>query len=460
MRESIHRTGSIALALLFALPAGAQTQKTGQAQIVGVVLDSVNGGFLRNASILLEPARRSTESDSIGRFKFDSVPPGTYQLGVFHPVLDALDVSIATRQFQTAADSATVVILSVPSPATIVKSRCPDKRAAEGSSAILGHVADPETLQPVPGAEVSVAWTEIEISRSVGMRNTPHVVYDTTDSNGAYRLCGLPSSLEANLKARRGAAVTSEIPVSLGNRPVEVQGRSLLLSKEDSTTRTGSAAVVGVVQLEGDPANAVSRVELEGTDVAVMTNEKGEFSMRNLPSGTHNILARHLGYVVQSATVDLNSREPQRVALKLPRYVAVMDPVLVTARRNAALDKTGFNMRKKSAAGYFLDADRIAKMHAFYVADILRMVPGLRVVSGPRGEPIVTSPRDLHSCVDYWVDDVPFHEIEPGDVNNFINGGEIVAVEVYQSGLAPPQYTRGGMGCTTIVLWTRFRVRS
>jgi hypothetical protein len=458
VRDSISGIGSIALALLIALPLGAQSPKTGQAQIVGVVLDSVNGGFLRDASILLEPARRTTQADSTGRFSFDSVPPGTYQLGVFHPVLDALDVAIATKPFQAAADSATVVILAVPSPATIVKGRCTDKRTG-GSSAILGHVSDPETLEPVVGAEVSVAWTEIEISRSAGMRNTPHVVYDTTDSNGAYRLCGLPSALEANLKARRGGAVTSEIPVSLGNRPVEVQGRSLLLSNADSTTRSGNAIVSGIVQLEGNPSNMVSRVELEGTDIAVVTNEKGEFTMRNLPSGTHNVLARHLGFVVQSATVDLNSREPQHVTLKLPRYVPVMDPVLVTARRNVELDKIGFNMRKKGGTGYFLDADRISKMHAFYVADILRMVPGLRVVSGPRGEPIVTSPRDVHPCVDYWVDDVPFHEIDPGDVNNFISGGEIVAAEVYQSGFAPAQYTRPGTGCTTIVLWTRFRIR-
>ncbi|HKR08408.1 MAG TPA: carboxypeptidase regulatory-like domain-containing protein [Gemmatimonadaceae bacterium] len=453
---------SISLALLLGAmgsPLGAQTAKTGQSQIVGVVLDSINGGFLRNASILLEPARRSTESDSVGRFKFDSVPPGTYQLGVFHPVLDALDVSIATRPFQTAADSATVVILAVPSPATVLKGRCTNKTTGGGSSAIFGHVSDPETLQPVAGAEVSVAWTEIEISRSVGLRNTPHVVYDTTDTNGAYRLCGLPSSLAANLKARRGAAVTSEVPISLGSRPVEVQGRSLFLSKEDSTASTGNAAVSGVVLLEGNPPNSVSRVELEGTGVAVVTNEKGEFIMRNLPSGSHNLLARHIGYAVQVATVDLNSRETQHVTLKLPKYIAVMDPVLVTARRNVALDKVGFSMRKKGGTGYFLDADRISKMHPFYVSDILRTVPGLRVSSGSHGEQVVTSTRDLRSCVQYWVDDVPFIELEPGEANNFISGSEIVAAEVYQSGLAPAQYARAGASCTTIVLWTRFRIR-
>jgi hypothetical protein len=62
--------------------------------------------------------------------------------------------------------------------------------------------------------------------------------------------------------------------------------------------------------------------------------------------------------------------------------------------------------------------------------------------------------------VQYEVDDVPFTEMQPGDVNTFITGGEIVAVEVYQSGTAPAQYMRTGGGCTTIVLWTKFRIRS
>jgi len=74
---------------------------------------------------------------------------------------------------------------------------------------------------------------------------------------------------------------------------------------------------------------------------------------------------------------------------------------------------------------------------------------------------VVSSTRDLgSSCVDYWVDDIPFVELDPGDINSFVNGGEVVAAEVYQSGTAPAQYTRNGGSCTTIVLWTRFGIRS
>jgi hypothetical protein len=41
--------------------------------------------------------------------------------------------------------------------------------------------------------------------------------------------------------------------------------------------------------------------------------------------------------------------------------------------------------------------------------------------------------------------------VEPGDVNHFVTGGEVVAVEVYQDVNVPAQYMRGGGSCTTIV---------
>ena len=42
--------------------------------------------------------------------------------------------------------------------------------------------------------------------------------------------------------------------------------------------------------LEGARTNAGARVELVGTDNVAMTNDKGEFTLRNLPSGTNLLL--------------------------------------------------------------------------------------------------------------------------------------------------------------------------
>jgi hypothetical protein len=204
-------------------------------------------------------------------------------------------------------------------------------------------------------------------------------------------------------------------------------------------------------------------VELVGTEVVALTNDAGEFTMTNLPSGSHVLLARHLGYGAASVPVDLTSHEPQNVMIKLPKFVAIMDPVLVTARRNRSLDVVGFNQRKRSGNGYYLGPDQVERIHAFRLGDILRRVPGLRVTSNGFDE-IVTSSRGVSSlssggCVDYYVDDMPWMSATPGDISTFISGGEVVAVEVYQGPGVPPQYTRGMSGCITIVLWTRFKIR-
>jgi hypothetical protein len=96
--------------------------------------------------------------------------------------------------------------------------------------------------------------------------------------------------------------------------------------------------VSGRVVLEGSPTLAGSRVEVVGTDVVTLTNEKGEFTLKNLPSGSHMLLARHLGFGAETAQVDLSSLQPQKVTMKLPKYVATIDPVVVT--RSAPLAST------------------------------------------------------------------------------------------------------------------------
>jgi hypothetical protein len=431
----------------------------GKARILGAVIDSLNGGTLAGAEVLVEGARASAFTDSSGKFELDDLPPGMFQLGVFHPLLDTLSLSILTRPFHVGPDSTVVVVMSVPSAATIIHERCPTTQSASGTSAVIGHVTDPESLRPVEGAEVSISWVDLEVSKSVGIRHTPHLVRATTDKLGEYRFCGLPNAMQATLQARHGTAATAVIPIALGDRPVELGARTLLLASVDSTTKTGNASVSGVVLLADGAASAGSRVELVGTPAVVLTNARGEFSMRNLPSGSRILLARHVGYSPQIASVDLSSHEQPHITMKLPKYVSVMDPVLVLARHTAALDKVGFNVRRKSANGYFIGPERLQHLHPMYITDALRMVPGLRIVRGQWGDAVESSHNiGGDDCVQYYVDDMQYTEIEPGDVNSFISGGEIVAIEVYQGGMAPAQYMRAASNCTTIVMWTRFKV--
>jgi hypothetical protein len=138
----------------------------------------------------------------------------------------------------------------------------------------------------------------------------------------------------------------------------------------------------------------------------------------------------------------------------------MIEPVVVNARRAANLDRVGFAQRKNTGQGYYISPDQLKDRHPSLVTDILRTVPGLRVTSSPDGD-VVSSSRNvgLGDCVQYWVDDMPWQSAEPGDVNQFVNANEVVAVEVYQGSQVPAQFSRGMGNCTTIVLWTRFKIR-
>jgi hypothetical protein len=439
--------------------------KAATAAISGVVLDSLNGRFLVGAEVIIDGAKKALTTDSAGKFRIDSLAPGTYQVGVFHPLLDTLGISLASRPFHVGADSTSFVILAVPSATTIIHMACPIVGPrAKGTSAVIGHVIDPESLQPVSGVDVSIAWTQLVVSKEVGVRRTPRVIRDSTDAQGGFKLCGLPSGMQATLQARRAGSVTAEIPIELGEGETELFARTLLLSRADSGAKTGNAAVSGRVLLEGAPSNAGTRVELVGTGVVAMTNESGEFTMRNLPSGSHVLMARHLGFGAETVPVDLTSHDARRVNIKLPKFVANIDPVIVTGRRGASLDKVGFTQRRRSGTGYYLGPDQIETLRPNMLTDILRTVPGLRINYTPQGD-VVTSSRGTTSlqggsgCVQYYVDDMPWQSAQPGDINNFVNGNEVVGVEVYAGPGAPAQYTRGMQDCTTIVLWTKFKIR-
>ena len=433
--------------------------KPGTAEIAGIVLDSLHGQYLSGAEVVIEGAKKTVVTDARGRFRIVGLPPGTYQVGVFHPLLDTLGLSLATQPFHVGPDSSSSVVLAVPSVETIIRRSCPVRPRAQGTSAVIGRVIDPETLQPVAGSEVSIAWSQIEVSKEVGVRKSPRLIHDSTDATGAFQICGLPNSMQATLQARRGASVTAEVPITIGESETELFLRTLLLSRADSGTKVGNAVVTGRVILDGAAPNAGSRVEVVGTGVVGLTDEKGEFALRNLPSGSHVLLARRLGFGAETVPVDLSSREPKRVTIRLPKHVAVIDPVVVTAKRVASLDKLGFTQRKRSGQGYYLDPDQLQRMRPNFLTDIFRQVPGLRVSYSPQGD-VISGTRGGSGCVQYFVDDMPWQSASPGDINSFVNGSEVVAVEVYQGPGVPAQYSRGGMGdCVTIVIWTKFRVR-
>jgi hypothetical protein len=118
--------------------------------------------------------------------------------------------------------------------------------------------------------------------------------------------------------------------------------------------------------------------------------------------------------------------------------------------------RVGFAERKRSRSGSFLDLAQIEQKGATRISDIFRGMPGLRV-QDVNGQSVITSTRSAGGgCVNYFVDRSPWQSMYPGDVNEFLQVGEIAAAEVYNPSSVPAEFQVAGSGdCATIVLWTK-----
>ena len=96
---------SIGVALLLTGTLGSQlrAQEVSGASlstVAGIAVDSVRGGYLRDAIVSVLGTKRIGITDSLGRFRIDSVPAGSRALRLSHPLLDTLGLSVTTNPAQ------------------------------------------------------------------------------------------------------------------------------------------------------------------------------------------------------------------------------------------------------------------------------------------------------------------------------------------------------------------------
>ncbi|HEX3534587.1 MAG TPA: carboxypeptidase-like regulatory domain-containing protein, partial [Gemmatimonadaceae bacterium] len=122
MRREAICAGAI---LLFPFDAFfAQNAPANSSRIIGIVIDSINGTGLKGAEVLVSGRPSPVITDSLGRFAVDGLSAGTYQVGVFHPLLESLGLTLTTRPFSVGRDSTGVADLAIPSVKTLASRYC------------------------------------------------------------------------------------------------------------------------------------------------------------------------------------------------------------------------------------------------------------------------------------------------------------------------------------------------
>ena len=450
----IRGAGVVLYACVAISSAGAQSDAH-YARIVGVVADSVSGAPLPGAEVLATGVGTPVKTDSLGRFTIDSLAPGTYQVAVYHPLLESLDITLATKPFTIGRDSAGVVNLAVPSIPTLVRRYCADAQTSQTPSVIAGRVMDPDSQQPVENARVSVQWDELFVSKTTGVVRTPREVHATSNANGFFKLCGLPNDLGGTLQVTRATMMSPEIPVTMNGALLDFHN---VYIPEHPAAR-GDGIVTGrVLSPSGKPVSG-ARVEIPMSGVSTVTKDDGTFRFVGLPSGTQMIIARSLSYSTVAQPIDVSPREPVDVTLTLGEKTALLDTVVVTARRQIALEKNGFTARKRAGGGHFFTSDDFEHRKPNYVTDMLKNLPnvmvrnvtGGTVVVGRRASPFATP------CTRVWVDGFAWNSNMPGDLDMFVNPDDVTGMEVYQGDEVPSRFRTLSGNCLTIVVWTEFR---
>jgi hypothetical protein len=116
-----------------------------------------------------------------------------------------------------------------------------------------------------------------------------------------------------------------------------------------------------------------------------VTNSDGRFLFRTVPPGSYRIIASQLGYRELRDTLQVEPGSDLDLQLPLSVSPIRLEPLVVVSERRPSLGPLrDFENRRRTRAGTFFDHEDIEELNPMLFSDLLRMVPGARVVpSGP-----------------------------------------------------------------------------
>jgi hypothetical protein len=396
----------------------------------------------------------AASTDSAGRYHIDSLPPGRYAVGFESPLLDSLELHISPRTVDVGPGKSATIDLALPPSEKLLRAHCPGVILPSHTGVIFGHVVDAANERPVRNAVLGISWEERDVDRA-----TLRPVYGeriesaTTDGDGWYRLCGVPTdtwlSLELHDQGRVGPVIRALVDDTLGIavRHLSVDASALLPDSAAPVLLSGTAMLSGVVRGTGDVPVESADISVRGARATAKTDARGRYSISGLPAGTQMLDVRRVGYSPAELSVELRSGTMVTGDVRLRRIVN-LDSIRVVATRQHYSEFTA--LRQRSVSGIFLDPDDIAAQGAVFMTDVIRrMIPGI-ALAGTASNPVAIVNRGPNKgCREPVIlNGIP----GPNSINDFALPG-LGAIAVYQAGDIAPGEAVGP--CGAIMIWTR-----
>lgn len=175
----------------------------------------------------------------------------------------------------------------------------------------------------------------------------------------------------------------------------------------------------------------------------------GTFLFPVVPPGLYRLSATLLGYGDLRDTLRVESASELELTLPLSVSGVALEPIVVVVRRRPIGPLAGFERRRRRLRGTFITREDIEASNPYEFTDLLRTVPGARLVpTSTFGNRVLFR----GGCTpDLWVDGT--HVSTTADIDSFLRPEHLEAVEIYRGPELPGEF--GSNLCGAIVVWTR-----
>ena len=238
------------------------------------------------------------------------------------------------------------------------------------------------------------------------------------------------------------AAVLVALAAPLSAQPAS-PGASLLGSVRDPAGSPVAFALITVTDSRGV------------ADIRGVADSAGRFSIANLSAGATSVLFRRLGYTPRRMSLMLVAGRVDSMHVVLAAIPFELAGITTEAPNFGRM--ADFNRHRVNGQGIYLDRAELEKRRTPRLSDVLRRLPGVRVVTDRTGRTLLRMGRSSsgRDCPpEFWIDGVRAQMLGVDDVPV----SDIEALEVYRgpSGLPPEFNSRfTNAQCGAVIIWTR-----
>lgn len=222
------------------------------------------------------------------------------------------------------------------------------------------------------------------------------------------------------------------------------------------------SGIAGVVTDSEERRLVGATIVVEADTASAISDRRGEFRVRGLPSGARRFMVRRVGYQPVVFEVELPANAVVTVHVRLQQNAVSIGTLEIEGERHSLpLFREGFYDRAaRHPHGWFFPPEEIVRRRVTTVTSLLSEVPGVTIhrrngESFAAGRATGSGPCPFN----LWIDGALAGR-GANDLELLAPGVIVRAVEVYaSSATVPARFVRNDSHCGALVIWTKGVVR-